>query len=250
MDTDMEEAMIQIALCDDDQNTLDCLEKKIVWYAKEKTVDLYINKFDRAKELKEQLEQKKDYQIYLLDILMPDIDGISLGKVIREQNERAVIIYLTSSADYALSAFGVFAQRYLLKPIKQNEFYEAMDFAVEYAVQKQKILYVNTADGNRKLLYEEIEYIENVSRTLHILVADGEQVISRFLRRSFEHDMAELLKSGDFIQVHKSFIVNFHYIELYSQSQVVMKSKRLIPISRSRQTEVKRAYLKYIAKEY
>ena len=92
--------MIQIALCDDDRKTLDYLEKKIVWYAKEKTVDLYINKFDRAKELKAQLEQKKDYQVYLLDILMPDIDGISLGKVIREQNERAVIIYLTSSADY------------------------------------------------------------------------------------------------------------------------------------------------------
>ena len=242
--------MIQIALCDDDQKMLDCLEEKIVWYAKEKTVDLYINKFGRAKELKAQLEQKKDYQIYLLDILMPDMDGIALGKVIREQNERAVIIYLTSSVDYALSAFGVFAQRYLVKPVKQNEFYEAMNFAVEHALQKQKALYINTADGNRKILYEEIEYIENVSRTLHISVAGKEQITSRFLRRSFEHDMVELLKSRDFIQVHKSFIVNFRYIEIYNQSQIVMNSKRLIPISRSRQAEVKRAYLKYIAKEY
>lgn len=249
MDTE-DDRMIQIALCDDDQKMLHDLEERIARYAEERVVDLHVNKFYQAKELEEQLKKKREYQIYFLDILMPDMDGIEIGKVIRKQNERAIIIYLTSSVDYALQAFGVFAQRYLLKPIKQKEFYEAMNFAVEQTLQKQKILHINTADGIRGILYDKIEYIENVSRTLHISEMDGESVISRFLRRSFESDMAELLENENFIQVHKSFIINLRWIKLYSQSQIVMCSEKLIPISRSKQTEVKRAYLQYISKEY
>ncbi|MCX4267746.1 MAG: LytTR family DNA-binding domain-containing protein [Lachnospiraceae bacterium] len=242
--------MIQIALCDDDRKVLDALEERIACYAKEKSVNLYINKFYRAEELETQLEKKKDYPIYFLDILMPDRDGIEIGKVIRKQDDQAVIIYLTSSADYALQAFGVFAQRYLLKPIQQREFEEAMDFAVRQTLQMQKVLHVNTIEGIRNLFYQEIEYIENVSRTLYIAVVNGEPVISRFLRKSFESDMEELLENENFIQVHKSFIVNLRYIKLYNQSQIVMFSDKVVPVSRSRQTEVKRIYLQYLSKRY
>ena len=181
---------------------------------------------------------------------MPDIDGIEIGKVIRKQNEKAVIIYLTSSVDYALQAFGVFAQRYLLKPVKQEEFHEAIEFAVEQALQKQRVLYVNTKEGIHKILYDEIEYVENVSRTLYISVVKKEPIISRFLRKSFESDMIELLESENFVQVHKSFIVNLNYVKLYSQSQIIMSSEKVIPISRNKQTEVKRLYLQYMSKEY
>lgn len=242
--------MIQIALCDDDQKMLKGLEERIARYAEEKAVSLYVSKFYQAKELEVQLEKKKDYQIYFLDILMPDKNGIEIGKVIREQDEQAVIIYLTSSKDYALQAFGVFAQRYLLKPIEQKELYEAMDFAIKQALQKQKILHINTIEGIRKILYDEIEYVESVSRTLHIAVVNGELIVSRFLRTSFESDMAELLENENFIQVHKSFVVNLRYIKLYNQSQVVMNSDKMIPVSRSRQTEVKRLYLQYLSKGY
>ncbi len=242
--------MIRIALCDDDQKILNYLEERITWYAEEKAVSLYIKKFCFAKELEMQLEKNQDYQIYFLDILMPDIDGIEIGKVIRKQNEKAVIIYLTSSVDYALQAFGVFAQRYLLKPVKQEEFHEAIEFAVEQALQKQRVLYVNTKEGIHKILYDEIEYVENVSRTLYISVVKKEPIISRFLRKSFESDMIELLESENFVQVHKSFIVNLNYVKLYSQSQIIMSSEKVIPISRNKQTEVKRLYLQYMSKEY
>lgn len=144
----------------------------------------------------------------------------------------------------------MFAQRYLLKPIQQREFEEAMDFAVRQTLQMQKVLHVNTIEGIRNLFYQEIEYIENVSRTLYIAVVNGEPVISRFLRKSFESDMEELLENENFIQVHKSFIVNLRYIKLYNQSQIVMFSDKVVPVSRSRQTEVKRIYLQYLSKRY
>ncbi len=151
--------------------------------------------------------------------------------------------------DYAFYAFRVFAQRYLLKPMKQKEFEEAMDFAVNQMTEKKKIFSVNTSKGIQRILYDDIEYIESISRTLQISVTSGEMIVSRFLRNSFEDDMEELLKSRNFIQVHKSFIVNVSHVKIYRRNQMVMQSEKIIPISKSKQTEVKRFYLKYISDE-
>lgn len=133
--------------------------------------------------------------------------------------------------------------------MKQKEFEEAMDFAVNQMTEKKKIFSVNTSKGIQRILYDDIEYIESISRTLQISVTSGEMIVSRFLRNSFEDDMEELLKSRNFIQVHKSFIVNVSHVKIYRRNQMVMQSEKIIPISKSKQTEVKRFYLKYISDE-
>ena len=95
-------------------------------------------------------------------------DGIELGQVIRQSDEQAVIICLTSSKDFAYQAFGIYAQRYLLKPLDTERLYEAMDFAISDLCQKIRLLSINTAEGIQKISYQEIEYIENSARTLHV----------------------------------------------------------------------------------
>lgn len=180
---------------------------------------------------------------------MPEVNGVELGKIIRKRDERAVIIYLTSFMDYAFQAFGVFAQRYLLKPMEHREFEEAMDYAIEQVSQEQKTFNINTVDGIRLVQYHNIEYVESAFRTLQVTMADGEKVISRFLRKSFEDDMGELLERKNFIQVHKSFIVNLNYVKIYHRSHMIMQSEKVIPISKSKQAEVKRMYLKYVSEE-
>ena len=241
--------MMQIALCDDDQTSLNFLEEKIIGYAKEKKMHLYVDKFNCAKELRKQIEAGEIYQIYFLDMIMPEINGVELAEDIRKKDQKAIIIYLTFFMDYAFYAFRVFAQRYLLKPMKQKEFEEAMDFAVNQMTEKKKIFSVNTSKGIQRILYDDIEYIESISRTLQISVTRGEMIVSRFLRNSFEDDMEELLKNRNFIQVHKSFIVNVSHVKIYHRNQMVIQKKKIIPISKSKQTEVKRFYLKYISDE-
>lgn len=242
--------MIRIAICDDEHETLHCLENVITHYGTQKKLDLSVHKFSRAKDLETQIKNNGHYEIYVLDMLMPQRNGIEIGQAIRKQDEHAVIIYLTSSMDFAYQAFAVFAQRYLLKPLKEKELHEAMDFAVNNALQMQKSLYVNTAQGIQQVFYNEIEYVENAARALHIFATDGEEIISRLLRKSFESGMDGLLTSRDFIQTHKSFIVNLSQVRLYDPCQMTMRSGTLIPISKSRQAEVKRSYLNYISASY
>ena len=144
----------------------------------------------------------------------------------------------------------MFAQRYLLKPIKEKELNEAMDFAVSQALLMQKALHINTAKGIQQILYQDIEYVENAARALHVFTIDGKETVSRLLRNSFEKDMELLLENEDFIQTHKSFIVNLSHVRLYGQNQMTMRSGAQIPISKSRQAEVKRGYLSYISCGY
>ena len=56
-----------------------------------------------------------------------------------------------------------------------------------------------------------------------------------------------LLENSDFIQTHKSFIVNLGQVSLYDVSQMTMRSGTQVPVSKSRQADVKRTYLKYIS---
>ncbi len=242
--------MIQIAICDDEPEILSCIEKQISEYGIQKKIVLSINTFQYAKDLETAVLNQTDYQIFILDILMPQMNGIELGQIIRNADEQAVIICLTSSKDFAYQAFGIYAQRYLLKPPDKNSLYEAMDFAVSSLQQRNQILYVNTADGIQKIFYHEIEYIENLSRTLHIFTIDNREIISRYLRISFEQSLNELLENKYFIQVHKSFIVNLSQIRVYDLTQMTMLSGKQIPISKSRQPIVKRNYLKYTAESY
>ncbi|MCI9019790.1 MAG: response regulator transcription factor [Eubacterium sp.] len=241
--------MIRVAICDDEPKTLQCLKEAVARYGKRKNLDLAVELFASARDLEAQIETRP-FQIYILDMLMPQMNGIELGQSVRKADAQAVIIYLTSTMDFAYQAFGVFAQRYLLKPLKEPELYEAMDFAAANIHKLHMALNVNTSDGIQRVFYHEIEYVENAARALHIFATDGKEIVSRLLRRSFENDMECLLQSREFIQTHKSFIVNLNYVKLYSQGQITMRSGAQIPVSKSRQSETKRAYLQYISEHY
>ena len=242
--------MIEIAICDDEQYALDCITKEAVSYGAEKGIDFSVDRFSDALALEEEMQNGKRYQIYILDMLMPKMNGIEIGKEIRKRDQQAVIICMTSTKDFAYQAYGIYAQRYLLKPLKRAEIFEAFDFAVASVRKLGKMFYVNTADGLFGVLCREIEYVENSARTLHIFTSGGKEITSRFLRNSFESDVSELLGHENFIQVHKSFVVNLDHVKIYDMNQITMRSEKQIPISKSRQAAVKRFYLKYISEQY
>ena len=122
--------MIEIAICDDEQYALDCITKEAVSYGAEKGIDFSVDRFSDALALEEEMQNGKRYQIYILDMLMPKMNGIEIGKEIRKRDQQAVIICMTSTKDFAYQAYGIYAQRYLLKPLKRAEIFEAFDFAV------------------------------------------------------------------------------------------------------------------------
>ena len=182
---------------------------------------------------------------------MSDTTGIDLGSQIRKIQGECVIIYITSSYDYALDAYELHAVRYLLKPVDKNKFFEALDYALFCTDMKESPVYlVKTKDGLVPVSHSKIEYIENCSRMLEVHLTDGRLVKSIFMRKAFEEEIGALTEDKAFMQVHKSFLINMSFIRRLESSSVVMESGASIPISRKNAANVKRGYLLFVAEQY
>ena len=184
-------------------------------------------------------------------MIMSEKNGIDIGRQIRKIGKENVIIYITSSNDYALEAFGVHAVRYLLKPVSEDSLFEALESAISYTrVKKDAVYLVKTRDGLVSIPYSQIEVIENVSRKLEIQLKNGEVLKSIFIRKSFEEEIGDLVKDENFLLVHKSYLVNLNYIKKLERTEVIMESGKRIPVSKAKTVDVKREYLLFVAEKY
>lgn len=243
---------MKITICDDSIKDLLKVEKLLLKYkASHPDKDFELEKFSDPSRLYQKISEGKLTDIYILDMLMPRQTGIDLGNLIRTSGSENVIIYITASDDYALDAYGVHAVRYLLKPLDEYKLFEALDYALSYTKIKTESMYlIKTKNGLVQRPYSQVEYIENVNRKQEVHLSDGEIIKSLFIRKSFEEETLEAGKRQNFLQTHKSFLVNLDHVKQLTQDSVIMESGKRIPVSRTKATKVKREYLLYISEKY
>ena len=134
--------MLKIIVCDDDERDLNQIIELVEEYrSTHQEQPFSVERVDTASELVAQLERGKRYDIYILDIIMDEQDGISLGQTIRKYSLRSAIVYVTGSPEYAMGAFDVFASGYLLKPVEPQKFKECMDRIVSQLRPKKEDIY-------------------------------------------------------------------------------------------------------------
>lgn len=243
---------MKVVICDDCIRDLHNVEKLLEKY-RESVAGIHFEteKFSDACILYDRISAGELADIYVLDMIMSERSGIDIGSLLRSVGSKGVIIYLTSSDDFALEAYGVHAARYLLKPVSEKDFFEAMEYAMSYNKVSEEILFpVKTKMGTVSVPYSKIEYIENYSRMLHVYLTDGETVRSIFIRKSFDEEIRQIAEYRSFLRVHKSFLINMNYIKKLEQSNILMEGGRRIPVSKTRAAEVKKEYLLFISECY
>jgi len=147
------------------------------------------------------------------DIQMPAMTGISLVKSLQQNT---MVIFTTAFSEYAAVSYELNAIDYLLKPINQKRFSQAIAKAREY------FDYIHKKDGNAdksifiradfslvKIPLADILYIEGLADYLKIYIKDRKTIVARMAMK----DMMEKLSAADFIRVHRSFILPFSKIE-------------------------------------
>lgn len=244
---------MRVVVCDDSMEDLKKIKGLLTTYEEiNKSVRLETEYFTDSAELYQKIQEEIQSDIYILDMMMSEKTGIDIGTLIRSTNESSVIIYITSSDEFAFEAYGVHAERYLLKPVREELFIEALDYAIS-SISKEKrdaIFTVKTKEGLVAVPYSKIEYIENYSRTLNIRLTDGKNVQSIFIRSSFDEEVRQLMEDNSFIQVHKSFLVNLRYVDKLASGNIIMESGAWIPVSKARIADVKKEYLTFVSKQY
>lgn len=243
--------MIRIAICDDDNlviRTTDNFLKRFI--AMHSELEFETRMFHSANKLLEAIEAEESFQIYLLDIIMPDQDGIEVGRKIREKDSEAILIYLSASPDYALKAFHVYAFQYLLKPLTIEKFFPTLEKALMNLKQAfTKYFVIKTKEGILSLSCLQIQYIEYFNHNIYIYMNDGTVYESMTLRKSFDDTIKDLLQENFFVKPHKSFLVNLNHVKALQEKDFIMNNNSAVPISRSNYTIIKKQFFDFLQKQ-
>ena len=231
--------MLKIAVCDDEKNICDYIEKRVTDYLARVDENAEISVFYDSAPLLEACKKSNDFDIIFLDIKMKTINGVDCAKLLRENDVNSLIVFVTSSAEYVFSGYEVKAFRYILKTDLVNAFDRIFgECLTELKKNIDKVFPLKTTSVVKNLPLNDILYFESNKRVL-IVHTKGED-------HSFYgklDDIEEGLQNDNFIRIHQSFLVNALKIKSVSKTEVTLKNGDILPVSKSRATAVKEAYL-------
>ena len=188
------------------------------------------NAYEALEVLKE-----KEVDLMFIDIDMPDISGLDLVKSLVKKPQ---IIFTTAYSEYAFEGFQVDAIDYLLKPINYAAFLKAAnkskiwfeanspEKAEQQPKSDRKEIFVKSNYKVVRILLADISYIESANEYIKIFL-ENQEVITTFMRLK---NIEELLPAGDFMRVHKSFIINLNKILAVDRNRIFIDKKKHIPV--------------------
>ena len=240
--------MIQIAICDDQieelERTYSFTDK---YYNLHPELDISFRKFQSGYDLLESVGSRNRYDIYLLDILMPDINGIEVGTAIRENDNTAAIIYLTSSPDYALQSYQVDAGGYLLKPFDEKDLFSALDKVIAKldAEDQKRYVFRTSSEGIESLPYSHLLYLEYYQHRLIAHTIEQKTVESVYYRESFK-ELTSSLTDNRFVKISASMVVNMQHVRNINSREMRLSNGEILNISRYYMPETRKAFMTYL----
>lgn len=239
--------LIEIALCDDNAEDIKAEKAFVERFASEHAeYSMRVSEFSSGAELLENIENNGDFDLYILDVIMPEMSGMQLAETIRSRGDHAEIVFLTNSQDYAVDAFSVYASGYLVKPVLEENFNRTMLRAVKKLVhEKSEVLTVRTKDGIRRIPLQKIVMIESFNHLREITLLD-ETVLKTPATLSELFD--QLKEHSNFYMPHRSYIANLDNSVGIVRYDLLMLGNRHIPISKIQFADVQDVVQDYFFK--
>jgi DNA-binding LytR/AlgR family response regulator len=241
--------MLQIAVCDDQPGELEIISAYITEYLVTHTLDAEVEKFSHPDKLLTAIGTE-NFHLYLLDIVMPMVSGIELGKEIRRLDREAQIIYATTEPQFALQAYAASPINYLIKPIDKQQLFDTLNFAIAKTdLCEEQTVTIKTTDGIRVLKLSDILCCEYRSHAVIFTLTNGEEVISRTIRESFAEYSMPILKDARFLQCHTSYLINMQRVERFTKDGFTLRSGKVVPIAAKQYPAVRDTYMDYLMKK-
>ena len=239
--------MIKIALCDDEKDWLQKSKTMLLYYSEQHPeAGIRLTCFSSGRDLLNYMIMNGSFDIYVLDVVMPQMSGIELGVNIRKQDDSGKIIYLTSSPDFGVDSYIANAFYYLLKPIELDTLSAVLTKAVtEISRRKEKGIKVKTSEDVRILGFDDIVYVELNKKALCFHLYDKETVESVSQRESFSVCISPMLSDSRFVLCGTSICVNLFYVKSIDKDGAVFKNGERLWLSKKACATLRSAWLDF-----
>ena len=220
------------AVCDDDRNHLDALQNMIGQmsgrYRAQVSTYLSSGEFlDSLTNAKMNGEKLPDFA--LIDIELPEMDGIELGKRVKALCPDICLVFVTSHAEYAIKGYEAKADGYLLKPVTESDIESLME------------MYLKHNDVCKKIIVKdkEREHLISIKDIVYISAEDKYTILytehNRFLDYKSLKDYEELLSEYGFFRIHRKYLINMRYHKSLGKGYVTIAPDIELPISRRKE---------------
>lgn len=231
--------MYRIAIVEDELVFRKQLQTYLKQYEEENGVSFRVSVFEDGADILK--DYKNEYDVILLDIQMPKVNGMDAAEQIREKDEDVVLMFITNMAQYAIRGYSVGALDFVMKPITYYTFSMKMKRALKRVQKKEKkplVLYL--ADGIKTLDVKQIYYVEVQNRMLHYYTDEGEIIVRGTLQSA-----ETVLKAYPFAKCNHWYIVNLMHVKEVNKN-IVTVGPYQIEISRRNKAAFLKALTEYM----
>ena len=234
--------MFKIAICDDEQLICSMIENYILDYAVKSNVKIETQVFYSGEELEKFLRSSETFDLIFLDIEMNMINGIELGKIIREELDDQIVqlVYISGMDSYYRELFEVRPMHFLHKPFNADEIIQEIRLAMKLTDKLGGIFTYKKGHEIYRKEVKKILYFESGNREIKMVTTEGEEVFYGKLDEIFDQ-----IAKYHFMYTHKSYIVNYFYIAKFRYEEVTMVNMEVIPISQARRKSIRELQVKF-----
>lgn len=232
-----------IAVCDDEKSENEHLVSLINDYAVKYDYDIHCEAFTSGQSL---LRSERIFDMYILDYQMDEMNGMELANKLRKEKKvESYIVFLTAYMHVVQEAFKVNAHRYLRKPVKIEDLYEALNALMLPTVYSRHI-------SLKRVAQEDIIYTNDI---ICVEARKKNSIVTTTTNGSVEYrhlikDVYDMLPKQLFFKTHRGYIINFEHIKNINNRYhyIEMKNGEIVSVSRALWGVFRQAHDEYIAK--
>ena len=229
----------QLAVCDDRPEDSRLVARLASRWARQAGAEAEIESFPSAEAFLFRYEEKKDFDILLLDIEMTGMDGVELARTVRRDNEAVQIVFITGYSDYIAEGYEVSALHYLMKPVNEEKFHQVLTRAVGRLARNEPFLTLELPGETVRVPLPEIRYLD-VQQNYVTVHAGRDYTLKR--------PLAEFEAALDrrFFRAGRSCIVNLTCIRRVTRTEAELTTGERIPLPRGQYEKLNQAIIHQI----
>ena len=227
-----------IAVCDDNPTDSAYVRSLLDFWAKERKISIQAETFPSSEAFLFRYAEDKTFDFLLLDIEMGSMDGVTLAKRVRREDQALQIIFITGYSDYLADGYDVSALHYLLKPVNQEKLSSVLDKGIEKLRQRGRFLNLELSGALVRIPLCEIRYLE--VRQNYVTVHGKKDYTMKRPLRDFEKEL-----DTSFHRVGRSIIVNLSFIRRVTKTEIHLLEGTVLSLPRGAYVPLNRAIITY-----